>query len=54
MTRGRGAWLAFWLAVVLAGAGVWFQEPRLLYSAAITAGVAAILGLLSNGPRIGM
>lgn len=54
MTKGWGAWLAFWLAVALAGAGVWLQEPRLMYSAAIAAAVAAILGLFSDGPRIGM
>lgn len=54
MSKGRGAWLAFWLAVALAGVGVWLQEPRLMYSAAIVAGVAAVLGLFSDGPRIGM
>lgn len=53
MRKGRGAWLAFWVAVVLASAGVWLQEPRLMYSAAIAATVAAVVGLLSNGPGSG-
>lgn len=48
------AWLAFWIAVALASAGVWAQEPRLMYSAAIATAVAAILGLLSDGPGNGM
>lgn len=54
MTRGQLAWLVFWIAVLLACAGVWTQEQRFLYLAAIAAVVAAVLGLLSNGPRIGM
>lgn len=54
MIRGQLAWLVFWSAVLLACAGVWTQDRRILYLALIAAAVAVILGLLSsNGPRFG-
>lgn len=50
VTRGAGAWAAFWIAVGFAVAAVGVPSDQAWMFAAIAFGVASVLALLSDRP----